>query len=66
MRLTSYFFTDELELWSNHDGLTWELLRAIEKLMVALRDGRKFIGVLRSWDQFGKITLVDGQLQNLC
>jgi len=24
-----------------------------EKLMVALRDGRKLIGVLRSWDQFG-------------
>jgi hypothetical protein len=25
----------------------------LEKLMVALRDGRKLIGVLRSWDQFG-------------
>lgn len=25
-----------------------------EKLMVALRDGRKLIGVLRSWDQFGE------------
>jgi len=24
-----------------------------EKLMIALRDGRKLIGVLRSWDQFG-------------
>jgi hypothetical protein len=24
-----------------------------EKLMVVLRDGRKLIGVLRSWDQFG-------------
>lgn len=24
--------------------------------MVALRDGRKFIGVLRSWDQFGIFT----------
>ncbi|CRJ89582.1 hypothetical protein BN1723_017014, partial [Verticillium longisporum] len=24
-----------------------------KKLMVALRDGRKLIGVLRSWDQFG-------------
>lgn len=23
--------------------------------MVALRDGRKLIGVLRSWDQFGMI-----------
>lgn len=25
-----------------------------EKLMVSLRDGRKLIGVLRSWDQFGR------------
>jgi U6 snRNA-associated Sm-like protein LSm1 len=25
-----------------------------KKLMVALRDGRKLIGVLRSWDQFGE------------
>lgn len=25
----------------------------LEKLMIALRDGRKLIGVLRSWDQFG-------------
>ena len=24
-----------------------------KKLMVSLRDGRKLIGVLRSWDQFG-------------
>jgi hypothetical protein len=24
-----------------------------KKLMIALRDGRKLIGVLRSWDQFG-------------
>jgi hypothetical protein len=28
----------------------------IEKLMVQLRDGRKLIGVLRSWDQFGEQT----------
>lgn len=27
--------------------------KTAEKLMVALRDGRKLIGVLRSWDQFG-------------
>ncbi|KAM3548007.1 hypothetical protein MY1884_009354, partial [Beauveria asiatica] len=24
----------------------------MEKLMVVLRDGRKLVGVLRSWDQF--------------
>lgn len=24
-----------------------------EKLVLVLRDGRKLIGVLRSWDQFG-------------
>lgn len=28
-----------------------------KKLMVALRDGRKFIGVLRSWDQFANLVL---------
>jgi len=27
----------------------------VEKLMVSLRDGRKLIGVLRSWDQFGML-----------
>lgn len=27
--------------------------------MVALRDGRKLIGVLRSWDQFGNLVLQD-------
>lgn len=25
----------------------------VEKLLLVLRDGRKLIGVLRSWDQFG-------------
>ncbi|KAJ3943833.1 uncharacterized protein N0V96_006766 [Colletotrichum fioriniae] len=30
-----------------------------EKLMVALRDGRKLIGVLRSWDQFANLVLQD-------
>jgi len=30
-----------------------------KKLMVALRDGRKLIGVLRSWDQFGNLILQD-------
>ncbi|RDL39019.1 Uncharacterized protein BP5553_03359 [Venustampulla echinocandica] len=28
-----------------------------KKLMVALRDGRKLIGVLRSWDQFANLAL---------
>jgi len=27
--------------------------------MVALRDGRKLIGVLRSWDQFGTVDARD-------
>lgn len=26
-----------------------------EKLVLVLRDGRKLIGVLRSWDQFGMV-----------
>lgn len=30
-----------------------------KKLMVVLRDGRKLIGVLRSWDQFGNLVLQD-------
>ncbi|KAF1812607.1 Sm-like ribonucleo protein [Eremomyces bilateralis CBS 781.70] len=30
-----------------------------KKLMVVLRDGRKLIGVLRSWDQYGNIVLQD-------
>ncbi|KAK8174116.1 putative small nuclear ribonucleoprotein [Phyllosticta citrichinensis] len=30
-----------------------------KKLMVSLRDGRKLIGVLRSWDQFANIVLQD-------
>lgn len=34
-----------------HSQLTAENLT--EKLMLVLRDGRKLIGVLRSWDQFG-------------
>ena len=28
----------------------------LEKLVLVLRDGRKLIGVLRSWDQFGQFT----------
>ncbi|KAM0248220.1 hypothetical protein ACHAP5_003602 [Fusarium lateritium] len=28
-----------------------------KKLMIALRDGRKLIGVLRSWDQFANLVL---------
>jgi U6 snRNA-associated Sm-like protein LSm1 len=31
--------------------------KTAEKLMVALRDGRKLIGVLRSWDQFANLVL---------
>lgn len=30
-----------------------------KKLMVSLRDGRKFIGVLRSWDQYANLVLQD-------
>jgi hypothetical protein len=31
------------------------MLTSTEKLMLALRDGRKLTGILRSWDQFGMI-----------
>ncbi|RMJ21182.1 Small nuclear ribonucleoprotein [Aspergillus sp. HF37] len=30
-----------------------------KKLVLVLRDGRKLIGVLRSWDQFGNLVLQD-------
>ncbi|KAL1305095.1 hypothetical protein AAFC00_002028 [Neodothiora populina] len=30
-----------------------------KKLVISLRDGRKMIGVLRSWDQFGNLVLQD-------
>lgn len=30
-----------------------------KKLMVVLRDGRKLIGALRSWDQFGNLVMQD-------
>ena len=30
-----------------------------EKLLVTLRDGRKLIGTLRSWDQYGNLVLQD-------
>ena len=32
------------------------LIWKAEKLLLVLRDGRKLIGVLRSWDQFGTST----------
>ncbi|KAL8867877.1 MAG: hypothetical protein Q9174_005374 [Haloplaca sp. 1 TL-2023] len=32
---------------------------ATEKLVLVLRDGRKLIGVLRSWDQFANLVLQD-------
>ncbi|KAL8825911.1 MAG: hypothetical protein Q9170_007609 [Blastenia crenularia] len=34
-------------------------VQAIEKLVLVLRDGRKLIGVLRSWDQFANLVLQD-------
>jgi len=30
------------------------LSELVEKLMLVLRDGKKLLGVLRSWDQFGR------------
>ncbi|KAF2154212.1 Sm-like ribonucleoprotein [Myriangium duriaei CBS 260.36] len=30
-----------------------------KKLVAILRDGRKYVGVLRSWDQFGNLVLQD-------
>jgi hypothetical protein len=43
--------------WRLQDGQTHNhgrLTRSSEKVVVVMRDGRKFIGVLRSYDQFGE------------
>jgi hypothetical protein len=44
--------------WRGHKlaancGVVLTMIGAVEKLMVVLRDGRKLMGVLRSWDQYG-------------
>lgn len=35
------------------------MTRRKEKLLLVLRDGRKILGVLRSWDQFANLVLTD-------
>lgn len=40
-------------------ALTFTDTAAPEKLLVTLRDGRKLIGILRSWDQYGNLVLQD-------
>lgn len=35
-------------------GLLWYTIYSTEKLLVVLRDGRKLLGILRSFDQFGR------------
>jgi len=41
---------------NNHSNRQLTVENLAEKIMLVLRDGRKLIGVLRSWDQFGIIT----------
>ncbi|MCJ1274800.1 SM-like, degradation of cytoplasmic mRNAs and positively regulates transcription initiation [Puttea exsequens] len=36
-----------------------------EKLVLVLRDGRKIIGVLRSWDQFGTLLLLADTIERI-
>ena len=36
-------------------SLTKELANRVEKMVVVLRDGKKIIGVLRSFDQYGTV-----------
>ncbi|RKF63512.1 U6 snRNA-associated Sm-like protein LSm1 [Erysiphe neolycopersici] len=50
-QLPPQMFTTAAQLLDMTDRVNWE--DYTEKLMVALRDGRKLIGTLRSWDQFG-------------
>jgi U6 snRNA-associated Sm-like protein LSm1 len=40
-----------------YQGLSLYVLTSTEKLMLALRDGRKLTGILRSWDQFANLVL---------
>ncbi|KAM1010965.1 hypothetical protein ACFX13_047115 [Malus domestica] len=47
---TNHFFTVEV-WWSN------AIIHAAEKLLVLLRDGRKLLGILRSFDQFANAVL---------
>jgi U6 snRNA-associated Sm-like protein LSm1 len=37
-----------------------------EKLLLSLRDGRKLLGVLRSWDQFANLVLTDTKERYFC
>lgn len=37
-----------------------------EKLLLTLRDGRKLLGVLRSWDQFANLVLTDTKERYFC
>ncbi|RDW62760.1 hypothetical protein BP5796_11062 [Coleophoma crateriformis] len=57
-QLPPQMFTTAAQLLDMTDSknLTFLALLA-EKLMVSLRDGRKLIGVLRSWDQFANLVL---------
>ncbi|ROW12939.1 hypothetical protein VPNG_04699 [Cytospora leucostoma] len=45
-----------LDLTDSGSHCLW-LTNSPEKLMVALRDGRKLLGILRSWDQFANLVL---------
>lgn len=59
-QLPAQMFTTAAQLLDLTDSKTrWPLVASLtdaplpEKLMLALRDGRKLVGILRSWDQFG-------------
>ncbi|KAG5659288.1 hypothetical protein KAF25_000490 [Fusarium avenaceum] len=43
--------------YQEKEGSCADDCKPAEKLMIALRDGRKLIGVLRSWDQFANLVL---------
>ncbi|KAF3482713.1 putative Small nuclear ribonucleoprotein Lsm8 [Arthroderma uncinatum] len=55
-QLPPQLFTTAAQLLDLTDS---EIPTTLQKLVLVLRDGRKLIGVLRSWDQFANIVLQD-------
>ncbi|KAK2865011.1 hypothetical protein FQN49_003994 [Arthroderma sp. PD_2] len=55
-QLPPQLFTTAAQLLDLTDS---EIPALLQKLVLVLRDGRKLIGVLRSWDQFANIVLQD-------
>lgn len=62
-------YTNEWVVFFLHLRCLFRLLHyttySTEKLLVLLRDGRKLLGTLRSFDQFGMVVSLDSMLSFL-